>query len=108
MKGQIIYSKPNFAYTDNSLFTSLRSVNNDYFSLYGYETKEIGLSLCTSYEHFENIFFSPEIDLTIEDLSTNNQASANIKKQENYKDLYFNYGLDNDLRNSALILRKDV
>ena len=52
-------------------------------------------------------FFSPEIDLTVEDLSTNNEASANIKKQEgNYTDLYFNYGLSNDLRDSSFNPKK--
>ena len=107
IKGQIVYSRPNFAYTDNTLSTSLRSINNDYFSLYGYETKEIGLSLGTSYEQFENIFFSPELDLTLEELATNNTASANIKKQEgNYTDLYFNYGLTTDLRDSSFNPKK--
>ncbi len=107
VKGQIVYSRPNFAYTDNTLFTSLRSINNDYFSLYGYETKEIGLSIGTSYEQFENIFFSPEIDLTLEELATNNNASANIKKQAgDYTDLYFNYGLTTDLRDSSFNPKK--
>ncbi len=107
IKGQIVYSKPNFAYTDNTLFTSLRSINNDFFSLYGYETKEIGVAVGTSYEQYKNIFFSPELDLTIEELSTNNDASANLKKQAgNYTDLYFNYGLSNDLRDSSFNPKK--
>ena len=47
------------------------------------------------------MFFSPEIDLAVEDLKTNSKASSNLKKQAgNYEDLYFNYGLDYDLRNS--------
>ena len=101
LKGQFTYSKPNFAYTDNTLNTSIRSINNDFLSLYGYETDEIGFSVGTSFEQFENFFFSPELDLTIEDLSTNANASSNIKKQEgDYTDFYFNYGLDYDQRNS--------
>ncbi len=102
IKGQLIYSKPNFAYTDNTLNTSIRSINNDFLSLYGYETDELGFSLGTSYEQFENLFFSPELDLTFEDLSTNDNASSTLKKQEgNYSDLYFNYALDYDLRDSS-------
>ena len=102
IKGELIYSKPNFAYTDNTLFTSVKSANNDFLSLYGYETDETGLSLGTRYEQFENLFFSPEIDLTFENLSTNSTASDALKKQEgNYTDLYFNYGLDYDLRDSS-------
>lgn len=102
IKGELVYSKPNFAYTDNTLFTSVKSANNDFLSLYGYETDETGLSLGTRYEQFENLFFSPEIDLTFEKLSTNSTASNTLKKQEgNYTDLYFNYGLDYDLRDSS-------
>ena len=102
VKGQIIYSRPNFAYTDNTLFTSVRSLNSDFLTLYGYESKEIGFSVGTKFEQYENLFFSPELDFTIEDLSTNSTASTNLKKQEgDYTDFYFNYGLDYDLRNSS-------
>ncbi len=102
IKGQIQYSRPNFAYTDNTLFTSLRSLNNDFLTLYGYKSKEIGFSLGTRFEQYENLFFSPELDFLIEDLETNNTASANLKKQEGkYTDFYFNYGLDYDLRDSS-------
>ena len=99
IKGQIFYSKPNFAYSDYTLTTAFRTLSNDFISLYGYETKEIGASIGTSYEQFENIYFSPELDLKFEDLIANNQASRNIKNQEGkYSDLYFNYGLTQDLR----------
>ncbi len=102
VKGEIQYTKPNFAYTDNSLSTSIRSISNDFLSLHGYETDEIGFSLGTRFEQYESLFFSPEIDLTIEELSTNTTASEKLKKQEgNYTDLYFNYGLDYDLRDSS-------
>ena len=48
------------------------------------------------------IYFLVEIDFTIEDLTTNSNASNNLKKQEgNYTDFYFNYGLDVDTRNST-------
>ena len=76
LKGEFIYSKPNFAYTDNTLSTSIRSIDSDYLSLYGYESREYGASIGTSFEQFEKLFFSPEIDLNLEDLSTNNTASA--------------------------------
>ena len=100
--GQIKYSRPNFAYTDHTLFTSLRSVKNDFLTLYGYETSEIGFSLGTKFEQYENLFFSPELDFVVEDLSTNNTATANLKKQDgSYTDFYFNYGLDYDLRDSS-------
>ncbi len=102
IKGEITYSKPNFAYTDNSLFTSIRSINRDFLSDYGYESKELGFSVGTEFEQYENLFFSPEIDFNIEELSTNATASNNLKKQEgDYTDMYLNYGLKYDLRDSS-------
>ena len=97
-----MYSKPNFNYSENTLFTSLRSSNTDRLKNFGYETTDVGFNIGTSYQQYENIFFSPELDFALEELKTNSDASANLKKQAgNYEDLYFNYGLDYDLRNST-------
>ena len=102
IKGQFVYSKPNFNYTDNTLFTSVKSSNTDLLKDFGYKTSEIGFSFGTEFEQYENLFFSPEIDLSIEDLETNSKASTNLKKQAgNYEDFYFNYSLNYDLRNST-------
>ena len=102
IKGKFIYSKPNFAYTDNTLFTSIKATTSDFLTDYGYEIKETGFSLGTSYEQYENLFFSPEISISFEDLKTNSTASSQLKKQEGtYEDFYFNYGLSYDLRDSA-------
>tara|TARA_B100001121_G_scaffold256689_1_gene234640 strand:+ start:1298 stop:3547 length:2250 start_codon:yes stop_codon:yes gene_type:complete len=102
VKGRFVYSKPNFNYTDNTLFTSLKSTTTDNLTDFGYKVSNLGFALGTRFEQYENLFFSPEIDLSLEDLTTNSSASTNLKKQEgNYEDLYFNYGLDYDLRDSA-------
>ncbi len=101
IKGQFVYSKPNFNYSENTLFTSIKSTNTDRIKDFGYETTDLGFSVGTKFEQYENLFFSPEIDLSIEDLKTTSKASTNLKKQAgNYEDLYFNYGLDYDMRNS--------
>ena len=102
IKGKFIYSKPNFAYTDNTLFTSIKATTSDFLTDYGYKVKETGFSLGTRYEQYENLFFSPEISMSFEDLKTNSTASSQLKKQEGtYEDFYFNYGLSYDLRDSA-------
>ncbi len=101
IKGQFIYSKPNFAYTDNTLFTSLKSTTTDNLSDFGYKASDVGFSLGTEFEQYKNLFFSPSFDISLEDLETNSNASSALKKQEgNYTDLYFDYGLNYDLRNS--------
>ncbi len=99
IKGKFIYSKPNFNYTDNTLFTSLKSSSTDFLTNSGYKTSEIGFSMGTRFEQFQNIFLSPEIDFLIEDLETSSKASSTLKKQEgSYTDLYFNYSINQDLR----------
>ena len=45
IKGKFVYSKPNFAYTDNTLFTSLEATTTDYLSDYGYKVKKSGFSI---------------------------------------------------------------
>ena len=100
IKGQFIYEKPNFNYSDNSLFTSIRSTSTDNISDFGYKTSDLGVSLGTSFEQFENLYFRPEVDISYEKLETTSAASASLKKQEgNYFDSYFNYSLDYDLTN---------
>jgi outer membrane protein insertion porin family len=102
IKGSLTYAKPYFNYTDNTLFTTVRSTTTDNLSTSGYKVSIAGFSLGTKFEQYENLYFSPEIDFTLEDLSTNSNASAIRKKQEgNYSDFYFNYGLVLDTRNSS-------
>ena len=100
IKGQFIYEKPNFNYSDNSLFTSIRSTSTDNITDFGYKTSDLGVSLGTSFEQFENLYFRPEVDISYEKLETTSAASTSLKKQEgNYFDSYFNYSLDYDLTN---------
>ena len=102
VKGSLNYSKPNFNYTDNTLFTSLKSTSQDNLSSSGYKINTAGISIGTSFEQYEDFYFSPELDLTIEDLTTNSTASNFYQKQEgSYSDFYFNYGLTYDRRNSS-------
>jgi len=101
IKGQFIYSKPNFAYTDNTLSTSLIATTSDFLTDYGYKVSKTGFSIGTTFEQYENFFFSPETSISFENLETNANASAQLKKQKgSYQDMYFNYGINYDLRDS--------
>lgn len=102
ISGQFIYSKPNFAYSDNTLFTSIKSTSTDYIGDYGYKTNENSFSIGTTFQQYENFYISPKLLTSFETLETTNKASANLKKQKgDYFDTYFNYGIDYDLRNQA-------
>ena len=101
IRGQFTYEKPNFNYSDNSLFTSIRSTATDNTGDFGYKTSDLGASLGTSFEQFENLYFRPEFDISYEKLETTSAASSTLKKQEgDYFDGYFNYSLDYDQTNS--------
>ena len=52
----------------------------------------------TRFEQFENLF-NPELLISFEDLETNSTASKQLRKQESYEDVNFNYSLSYDLRN---------
>ena len=100
VKGQFSLIKPNYNYSDNTLFTSVRSETTDNLSDSGYKTSDIGFSLATQFEQYQNFYFKPEIDIAFQNLETTSSASSNLKKQKgNYFDMYFNYGLIYDQRN---------
>jgi outer membrane protein insertion porin family len=102
IKGEFIYSKPNFAYTDNTLSTSLKSTTSDFMADSGYKISNIGFSIGTEFQQYENLFFNPSLSIDFDSLTTNSNATSTLKKQEgNYNDFYFNYGLTYDLRNST-------
>ena len=99
IKGQFTHVKPNFNYTDNTLFTSIYSDSSDYLSEYGYKTSNIGFSLGTAFEQYDNFYFKPSIETSYEKLQTISTASDAKKKQKgNYLDTYFNYSLNYDQR----------
>jgi len=100
IKGVFIYEKPNFNYSNNTLFSSIRSTSTDNLDSFGYKNTDIGASVGTSFEQFENFYFAPNIDVAYEKLETTSLASAAKKKQTgDYFDTSFNYTLDYDLRN---------
>ena len=102
LKGRFIYSKPNFAYTDNTLFTSLEATTLDYLTDYGYKLSKTGFSIGTTFEQYQDFYFSPEVSISFENLDTDSSASSQLKKQQgSYEDLFFNNNLSYDQRDSS-------
>ena len=100
IKGIFDYTHPNFAYSDRALTTSLESTVTDKLSDYGYKSSLNSIALGTRYEQFDDLFFSPSISISNENLETTTDASSAYKKQEgSYFDTIFRYGLTYDKRN---------
>ena len=101
IKGGFAYTQPNFAYSDKSVTTSIDSTTTDKEKDYGYKSSLNKIALGTRFEQFEDFYFSPNLSISNEVLTTTQNASTNYKKQEgSYFDALFNYNLTNDKRNS--------
>jgi len=98
--GQLSIINPNFKYSEKSLFTNIESTATDRLTSNGYKSSKTGFSFGTSYEQYEDIFFSPTVNSYYEKITTNATATSALKKQEgNTFDMSFAYSLDYDKRN---------
>ncbi len=87
-------NEPNFKNTEKSFNRGFQRSENDFLTKYGYKTEKTGYNFGTSYEQFDDIFFSPTFSNYYEKITTNSNASSQKKKQEgNYLDFLLNYDL---------------
>ena len=87
-------NEPNFKNTEESFNRGFQRSENDFLTKYGYKTEKTGYNFGTSYEQFDDIFFSPTFSNYYEKITTNSNASSQKKKQEgNYLDFLLNYDL---------------
>ena len=94
IKGAFAVNNPNFRNSDRSLKTVIESSTLDYMSTSGYKSSKTGFSLGTSFEQYDDLYFSPDISTYYEKIDTSSNASANKKKQEgDYFETLFTYGL---------------
>ena len=102
ISGNIAVSNPNFNYSDNAVYTSLDVSSSDRVGTAGYESSKTGFSLGTEFEQYENIFFSPSITASLEDIEVQQSASDEVKKMEgNFNNIDFTYGVTVDKRNQS-------
>ncbi len=100
VKGKFSVINPKWNYTDRSLIASFESSTTDRMGDYGYETSTTGFSFGSSWEQYDDLFFTPKIASSYEKLDTIQTASDKLKKQEGeYFDTKFSYGLILDKRN---------
>ena len=100
IKGAFSVANPNWNYSNKTLVASIESSVTDRMTDYGYETGKTGFTFGSAWEQYDDVIFSPKLSLFYEKLDTNQDASANLKKQEGeYLDSSFAYGFDLDKRN---------
>ncbi len=99
VRGKFAVVNPNWNFSDRSLIASIESSVTDRMGDYGYETTRTGFSFGSNWEQYEDLYFSPKMDIFYEKLDTIQNASDKLKKQEgSYFDTEFSYGLLLDKR----------
>ena len=92
--GKLFINEPNYKNSNRSFNRGFQRTDIDNLSKFGYKTSKTAFSLGTSYEQYRDIFFSPTIKTSFEDLSTTALASNAKKKQEgDYFDVILDYSL---------------
>ena len=102
IKGGFSVVIPNYNYSDKSLRLNISRSSNDFLSTAGYENTITNFTLGTSFEYKQDLFFTPLVVLEAENLTTNNNASAALKKQDgNYNNVELEYSFLYDKRDQS-------
>ena len=102
VSGNIAITNPNYNFSGNAVSTALDVSSTDTSGTTGYKSSKTGFNLGTSFEQYEDLYFSPSISFAFEDIEAEASASSNIKKMEgNYFNSDFQYGITLDKRNQS-------
>ena len=102
INGNIALTNPNYNFTGNSVSASLDVSEIDKTATSGFKTSKTGVSLGTSFEQYEDVYFSPSIDILHENIETESSASDRLKKMDgDYFNSNFTYGIAIDKRNQS-------
>ena len=100
VKGIISLDNPNYNGSNKSLNFSLESRATDRLNTYGYKSDKTGFTIGSGFEYYDNLYLNIGSSTYTEKLTTDDTASATLKKLEgSYFDMFINYTLDYDLRN---------
>ena len=103
IRGGLSISDPNYKYTGNLVYGGLSTTQTDNTDS-GYENTVTNFNLGTKFEQYEDIYFTPGLDLSFDDLKVDSSASSNLKKQAgDFTELIFNYGVDRDKRDRSFM-----
>tara|TARA_B100001769_G_scaffold266750_1_gene253375 strand:+ start:886 stop:3111 length:2226 start_codon:yes stop_codon:yes gene_type:complete len=102
-KGALSVSDPNFKNSGNALSYNITNTKNDKPDS-GFENKVIGAGIGTKFEQYKNVYLTPTLNLTYDDLTVLSKASSSLKKQAgSYTDLSFGYSVQLDQRDRVFM-----
>ncbi len=98
LRGSLSLTDPDYNFTGKELSYYLKNIKNDKTDS-GYENSIFGAGIGLSYEKFKDVYFSPGISLTYDDLTTDETASTLLQNQSgSATDLMLDYSLSTDKR----------
>ncbi len=103
LKGTLNYLDPNYDFLGNSLNYSLSSVQNDKPDQ-GYENTIVSAGIGTAFEQYKDIFAKLGLNVSFDDLKTQNNASDSLKKQAgDFTEVSGYYGFTYDQRDRTFM-----
>jgi outer membrane protein insertion porin family len=98
LAGTLDVKQSNYNNSDNELNYFISSATND-FPDSGYANKITSLGIGTKFEQYRDIYISPSLSYTYDDLTVDSTASKALAKQSGgFSDLAFSYGIQQDKR----------
>ena len=98
IRGGLSMEDVNFRNSGNLVWGGLTSLKNDRPDS-GYENTLTKFDLGTKFEHLNDLYISPSLTLTFDELKVTSDASSSMKKQAgNFTDFTFGYGIEKDNR----------
>jgi len=99
--GDLQVTDPNYNFSGNSLTYFVSNTTNEKPDS-GYKNNILSTGLGTQFEQYKNIYLSPKISYSYDDLKVQSSASDSLKKQKGtFSDLSFDYGISIDNRDRA-------
>ena len=96
--GNIKVIDPNYKFSGNSLIYYVSNSTNDKPNS-GFKNKIFSTGVGTRFEQYKDVYLSPNITYSYDDLEVESTASDSLKKQKgSYSDLSFDYGITSDER----------
>ena len=98
LSGTLAVNDPNYNFSGNSLNYFVQNTSNDKPDS-GFKNNITTTGIGTSFEQYNNIYISPGLSLSYDDLTVQSTASDALKKQKgSFTDLSFDYGIAIDNR----------
>ena len=96
--GELSVTDPNYNLAGNALSYYVANTKNDKPDS-GFKNNIFSTGIGTRFEQYKDIFLSPRLSFSYDDLKVEDNASASLKKQKgSFYDLSFDYGLTTDKR----------